>query len=131
MHLLCAALLWGGAGIFLLVRGIVLLESSGGLWLIGAGVLLGLAKSHIILDRSAHRVIMRIGQFGDHTCIGAVYSWKTWLLVLAMIAFGVTIRQVTDGWSLSIGTICVAVGCSLIYSSRLAWRALLHWRTGA
>ncbi|MCB2217319.1 hypothetical protein [Desulfofustis glycolicus] len=130
VHLLLAALFWSGAGLFLLVRGIILLKSGDGLWLIGAGILLGFVKSFFILDRSARRVIMRIGQFGDHTCIGAVYSWKTWFLVLAMIVSGITIRQTIDGWSLSIGTICVAIGCGLIYSSRFAWRALFDRQTG-
>ena len=130
VHLFCAALLWSGAGVFLLVRGIVLLTAGDSLWLVGAGVLLGFAKSYIVLDRSARRVIIRIRQFGDHTCIGAVYSWKTWLLVLAMVAFGIVIRQVGDGWSVPIGTACVAIGSGLIYSSRLAWRALWQWQTG-
>ncbi len=116
---------------FLLVRGIILLKSGDGLWLIGAGALLGLIKSFVVLDRSARRVIVRIGQFADHTCIGAVYSWKTWLLVLAMVAFGIVIRQVAGGWILSIGTVCVAIGSGLIYSSRLAWRALWQGHTGA
>ncbi|MBE0583407.1 MAG: hypothetical protein IH612_06535 [Desulfofustis sp.] len=129
VHLLCAALLWSAAGAFLLVRGIILLKTGDGLWLSGAGVLLGLVKSRIILDRAAHRGIMRIKQFADHTCIGAVYSWKTWLLVLAMMVFGIMVRQAT-GWSLTIGTVCVAVGSALVYSSRLAWQALLHWKRG-
>lgn len=131
VHLLLAALFWSGAGIFLLVRGIILLKSGDGLWLIGAGALLGFVKSFFILDRSARRVILRISQFGDHTCIGAVYSWKTWLLVLAMIVSGIMIRQTIGGWSLSIGTIYVAIGCGLIYSSRFAWRALINRQTGA
>ncbi|MDX9894965.1 MAG: hypothetical protein RBS34_05955 [Desulfofustis sp.] len=129
VHLLCAALLWSGAGIFLLVRGIILLKNDEYVWLIGAGVLLGLIKSRMILDRVARDGVARIAGFTGTICIGAVYSWKTWLLVLAMMVFGIALRrlQVTP---LLVGGICVAVGSALVYSSRFAWEALRVSRKG-
>ena len=130
IHLVCAAALWTGIGGFLLVRGIILLKSGGGLWLIVAGVVLGSLKSFVVLDRSASRGIERISRFSDNTCIGAVYSWKTWLLVLAMMAMGVMIRTLNLP-VLPVGTLCVAIGWALIFSSRYGWQRWVSWNKRA
>lgn len=130
IHVLFAAALWSGIGIFLIVRGIILLKSGHGLWLIGAGLLIGTIKSHVILDRSAQRTIVRIHCFADNTCIGAVYSWRTWLLVLAMAVGGMFIRRAGVEPRL-IGTVLTAIGWALIYSSRHAWLAWLRWEGGS
>ena len=129
VHLLCAALLWSGAGIFLLVRGIILLKNDEYVWLIGAGVLLGLIKSRMILDQVARDGVARIAGFTGTICIGAVYSWKTWLSVLAMMVIGVALRRLQVAPPL-VGGICVAVGSALVYSSRFAWEALRMRRKG-
>jgi hypothetical protein len=125
-HLACAAGLWTGIGGFLLVRGIILLKNDGAVWLIVAGILFGSLKSILILDRSARKGIERIGKFADNTCIGAVYAWKTWLLVLGMMATGILVRTLGLPPSL-VGTVCVAVGWALIFSSRYGWRSWTTW----
>ena len=130
VHLGCTAGLWTGIGIFLLIRGIVLLKSGDGLWLIGAGLVLGSVKSFIILDRSALKGIERISRFADNTCIGAVYSWKTWLLVIGMMLFGITLRNLALS-PLLVGTICVAIGWALVFSSRHAWKSWIAWKQGS
>ncbi len=129
VHLGCTAGLWTGIGIFLLIRGIILLRSGNGLWLIAAGVVLGSLKSFFILDRTALKGIERISQFAENTCIGAVYSWKTWVLVIAMMLFGITIRKMSVS-PLIVGTICVAIGWALAFSSRHAWKSWLAWKQG-
>jgi len=130
VHLGCTAGLWTGIGLFLLVRGIILLKSGEGLWLIGAGVVLGSVKSLVILDRSALKGIERIRLFADNTCLGAVYSWKTWLLVIGMMLFGITLRHLPLS-PLIVGTLCVAIGWALAFSSRHAWRSWLAWKQGS
>lgn len=126
VHLACAAGLWTAIGGFLLLRGIILLKNDSGVWLIVAGILLGSLKSLLILDRSARRGIERISTFADNTCIGAVYSWKTWLLVLTMMAMGILVRTL-DFPPLLVGTVCVAIGWALIFSSRYGWQSWITW----
>jgi hypothetical protein len=84
-----------------------------------AGVL-GTLKSLLILDKTARRSIQRIILLKDGTCLGAVYSWKTWLLVLVMMIAGVILRKVTQPGPI-IGTLYCAIGWALCFSSRLGW----------
>ncbi len=94
----------------------------GRLLILVAGVL-GTLKSLLILDKMARRSIRRIIQFEDGTCLGAVYSWKTWLLVALMMASGILMRKLTQPGPV-IGTLYCAIGWALFLSSRLGW---LQW----
>jgi len=125
--LFCAALLWTAIGLLLVQRGTQYLVPHGSFWLVLAAVGLGSLKSRFILDRAAKRGVERIRRFSDNTCIGAVYSWKTWLVVLAMAVFGLIVR----GGSIPgyiVGIVCVAVGWALIGSSRFGWKAWFYWK---
>lgn len=125
VHIFSAALLWTIIGGLLLYRGVSYLSQAGGLWLIIPGVAAGTLKSYFILDRSARSGLDRIRNFSDNTCIGAVYSWKTWLVVLAMMAFGILLRNLSLP-HLIVGTLCVAIGWALMFSSRHAWKEWAH-----
>jgi len=120
-HLLLAALLWTAIGWFLMLRGVGYLGGSLFWPLVIGALLIGTIKSRYVLDKSARRGIERINHFSGNTCIGAVYSWKTWLLVIAMMLFGLIVRSSPISRDL-IGFICVAIGWSLVWSSRFAWR---------
>lgn len=120
MHLLLSAILWTAVGIFLLMRGGRWLLGAGQIWIILPGLLLGTGKSLLILDKTARKGIQRILHFGDNTCLGAVYSLRTWLLVLAMMGTGILLRQSSLPRTL-LGFIYVAIGWALFLSSRLAW----------
>jgi len=126
VHLVCAASLWTVVGVLLFYRGVVYLADADMLWLALPGIILGSLKSRIILDRSARKGVERIKRFADNTCIGAVYSWKTWMLVLAMMSMGFWLRN-RSVFAPAIGTICIAVGWSLLFSSRHAWSAWYSW----
>ncbi len=130
IHILSAALLWTIIGGLLLYRGVSYLVQGGGLWLVLPGIAAGTIKSYVILDGAARRGLERIRNFSDNTCIGAVYSWKTWLIVLAMMAFGIVMRHLSMPFSI-IGTICVAIGWSLVFSSRHGWREWFNWKTAS
>jgi hypothetical protein len=123
VHLFAAPFLWTAIGCLLLVRGWGMLDPEEGRLLFLAAGVLGTLKSLFILDRVARRSLQRIIHFKDNTCLGAVYSWKTWMVVLLMMATGVAIRMFTQPGPL-IGTIYCAVGWSLCLSSRLGW---LQW----
>lgn len=125
VHLLLSAFLWTAVGIFLMLRGGQWLLAAGQIWLILPAVVLGSGKSLLILDRTARKSIHRILHFGDNTCLGAVYSFRTWLLVLAMIGLGIFLRQSALPRVL-LGFIYIAIGWALFLSSRLAWRVWLQ-----
>ena len=121
VHIFSAALLWTIIGALLLFRGFSYLIEAGGGWLILPGIAAGTLKSYLVLDRSARSGLDRIRNFSDNTCIGAVYSWKTWLVVMAMMFFGFFLRKLSLPLPI-VGTICVAIGWALMFSSRHAWK---------
>jgi len=124
VHLFAAPFLWTLIGGFLMARGWGWFEPGRGKLLFLAAILLGTLKSLFILDKVARRSLRRIIRFQDNTCLGAVYSWKTWLLVLLMMTAGIVLRSFTQPGPY-IATLYAAVGWSLCLSSRLGWRA---WR---
>ncbi len=126
--LLASAGLWTGIGVMLLGKGCyrlgVLPEQ--GLWLLPLGILAGTLKSSIILDAVARHGITRLSRFSDATCLGAVYSWKTWILVLCMMALGGILQR--SSFPPQILTLfSLTIGWALLFSSRFAWSA---WRKG-
>lgn len=127
IHILSAASLWTIIGTLLLFRGFSYLNEAGRLWLILPGIAAGTLKSYLVLDRSARSGLDRIRNFSDNTCIGAVYSWKTWLVVLAMMFFGIFLRKLSLPHSI-VGTICVTIGWALMFSSRHAWKEWAHFK---
>jgi hypothetical protein len=88
--------------------------------LIGSRV--GDGKSFFLLDRVARKNISRILRFADGTCLGSVYSYKSWGLVLVMIVLGRFLRSsILPGEY--VGALYFAVGWGLFFSSRLMWQA--------
>jgi hypothetical protein len=125
IHLLLAACLWSIAGIFLMTRGMSWLMASEKLWLALPAVIAGSLKSYFLLDNSARKGVYRILALADGTCLGAVYSIKTWLLVLVMIGSGVLLRHSSLPREL-LGAVYMTIGWALFFSSRFAWQA---WRS--
>jgi len=121
VHLFAAPFLWTAIGGLLMVHGWGWLDPGRGKLLFFAAGLLGILKSLFILDGIARRSLERIIRFQDNTCLGAVYSWKTWLLVLLMMVTGIVVRSLTQPGPY-IGVLYGAVGWSLCLSSRLGWR---------
>jgi len=87
---------------------------------------IGTAKSLLVLDKTSMRLQDRIHTFADSTCLGAVYSWKTWLLVLLMMGSGIAMRRLTDP-GMVIGTLYMAIGWALLFSSRRGWQGWWQW----
>ncbi|MBU1564790.1 MAG: hypothetical protein KJ630_04080 [Proteobacteria bacterium] len=124
--LLSSACLWTVIGLLLLVKG-------GYRWyqlpdhpllIIALGIFFGSVKSLWLLDKTARRGVERILNFADGTCLGAVYSSKTWLLVLCMMGLGVILRNS----SFPVQLLCflyLTIGWALLFSSRFAWREWL------
>ena len=127
-HLLLSAVLWTTIGVMLLAKGTYRLSQLGQ-WqpflVVIPAVVIGSLKAFFILDKSARRGIDRILTFKDGTCLGAVYSIKTWILVLCMMGMGVILRNSSLPIRL-LGFLYITIGWALLISSRLAWKAWLH-----
>jgi hypothetical protein len=126
MHLLLAALLWTGIGSMLMMRGTRWLVDSGTIWLLVPALVLGTLKSILVLDRVARRGLDRILRLADGTCLGAVYSLKTWMVVALMMVAGYVLRHSTLPRTL-LGVVYVTIGWALFMSSRHAW---FSWHQG-
>ena len=123
-HLLLAATLWTVIGIGLSARGALWLAAAGKSWTVLPAIMLGCLKSFFILDKSAMIIIARIQKLADGSCLGGVYSPRTWALVLFMIMLGYLLRRSSMPLE-PLGFIYVTIGSSLFLSSRLGWRAWL------
>lgn len=126
VHLFAAALLWTIVGMFLILRGLGWIDPIENGWFVVAALAIGTLKSVCILDRSARRSIQRIVKLRDGTCLGAVYSWKTWILVAMMMISGILLRTVIEPGKY-IGTLYCAIGWALLLSSRSAWLEWYQW----
>ena len=125
--LLSSACLWTLVGLLLLIKGSYrwyYLPDHYPL-VIAGGIIAGTLKSLWILDKSARNGITRIQKFDDGTCLGAVYSSKTWILVLCMMCLGVILRNSSCPVQL-LSFLYFAIGWALLFSSRLAWREWLQ-----
>lgn len=127
-HLFSAALLWSFIGALLVLRaGIWLIEENNGIY-IAPAILIGTLKSLFILDKSARKSIDRILLLDDGSCLGAVYSVKTWLLVMGMMLFGYILRHSSLPMEI-IGFVYIAIGWALFFSSRTGWKAWMNTKT--
>ena len=122
VHLLTAAMIWSIVGFFLMTNGFLLISLAAREWLAVLAAGLGTVKSFFLLDRVARKNISRILRFADGTCIGSVYSYKSWALVLVMIVLGRFLRSAVLPGEY-VGALYFAVGWGLFFSSRLMWQA--------
>jgi hypothetical protein len=106
----------------LMFRGISWLAASGELWIIIPAFIIGTIKSLFILDKTARKGVQRILEMADGTCLGAVYSIQTWLLVLVMMGTGMALRRSAFPRDI-LGGLYMTIGWALFFSSRHAWLA--------
>ncbi len=122
--LVMATFLWVSVGGMLLVKGWGW-KGTGYEWLVVVlGLLFGVLKSVLFLDKSFIRSIARIKQFSEDKGIVNVFSAKTWLLISIMIVFGLTMRGLTSPCP-AIGVLYVAIGWGMLLSSRHGWCACI------
>ena len=126
VHLFAAPLLWTVIGTLLITRGLGWVSDGRGGWYVAIALIAGTVKSVLILDKTAKRGVERIVKMRDGTCLGAVYSWKTWMMVALMAMSGFMLRTFFEPGNI-IGTVYIAVGWALILSSRYGWLEWLRW----
>ncbi|MDG4474761.1 hypothetical protein [Thiovibrio frasassiensis] len=119
-NLLVAALMWSFIGLYLIVRGYLLHVLLPGIfWALALG--LGTLKARFVIERAARKNITRIVARPDGMCLGGVYSWGMWGMVVCMMLAGRLLRNSAVP-SLVVSVIYVAVGWALLLSSRLIWQ---------
>ncbi|HIJ90214.1 MAG: hypothetical protein OEV89_05545 [Desulfobulbaceae bacterium] len=119
-NLLIAALMWSFIGLYLMVRGYLLCKALSWMFL-GLALGLGTLKAFWLIGRSARKNIARIVARPDGMCIGGVYSWGMWGMVVCMMLGGRLLRNSSVS-PLVVSVIYLAVGWALLLSSRLIWQ---------
>ena len=78
-----------------------------------------------LTEAKARKNVARIQEKEEGSCLGGIFSFKSWLLILVMIALGRLLRL--SGVPLGLyGVVVVAVGWGLLLSSRVVW---IEWKT--
>lgn len=119
-NLLAAALMWSCIGLYLMARGYLLHPNLPGIFL-ALGVGLGTLKAVWVIERAARKNIARIVSRPDGMCLGGVYSWGMWGMVVCMMLGGRLLRN-SSVPHLLVSVIYIAVGWALFLSSRLIWQ---------
>ena len=119
-NLLVAALMWSFIGMYLMARGYLLVDSLSWVFLL-LGLGLGTLKSFLVIERAARKNIARIVARPEGMCLGGVYSWGMWGMVVCMMIGGRLLRN-SSVPPLVVSVIYIAVGWALLLSSRLIWQ---------
>ena len=123
--LLIAALFWTVVGCGLMVRGVSILLQGDHYLLMVLAVCLGTMKAFMVFEKSARKNVVRIQEKEEGSCLGGIFSFKSWLLILVMIGLGRLLRL--SGLNLGIyGVVVFAVGWGLFLASRVVW---IEWNT--
>lgn len=100
-------------------------------WLLGntlalplftAALILGELKARYLLDPVAKQAVVRIVDRDREECAGGFLSWRSWLLVLAMMAGGHALRltPIPHMW---LGALYSTIATGLLLASRNFWRS--------
>lgn len=127
-HLILSALLWTVVGVILMCRGGVWLSLEKKFYYIIPAIFVGTVKTLFVLDKSAKKSIERILKLADGSCLGAVYSIKTWMLIISMICLGFIIRGLNIPREI-IGGLYITIGWALFFASRSAWFAAKKFKS--
>lgn len=116
-----AGVLWTGVGIMLSTMGIFWLLPFNELYLILfliLGVLLGLAIYKFGFSKLAKKNINRIcGYENEKVCLFAFQEWKSYPLVLFMIALGIGLRKFSPIPKPYLAILYLGIGIGLLFSS--------------
>lgn len=126
MQILTAAAMWTLVGAGLLTVGIRwsrLANVTEWIVVLAVAATVGLLKGRFVLRKSARRIVSRILARGDGRCLGGFISWRTWLMVGLMMAFGRALRHGLLPHPV-VGFIYAAVGAGLLVGAITLWRSV-------
>lgn len=125
VQLLLAAIVWLVGATILGVRGAgYLLQAHWAAWLLALGLVIGIAKGHLILDRVARKAVARIRERDRNGCLFGFFSWKSWLFIFVMMGGGIMLRN-SGAPAEFLGVLYAAVATALVYADRIYWRAVM------
>lgn len=90
--------------------------------MLGAALAVGTAKGLLLFERNARKNIGRILLRRDNSCLGGVFSFKAWGVILAMVLLGRFLRTSAIAHHVY-GIVITAVGWGLLLASRVIWQA--------
>ena len=114
-----AGLVWAAAGIMLArlawswLQAMPPLQAGG---LAAAGLVLAIVLHRFMLQRLARRNMARIGNYADKGCLFAFQAWRSYFMILVMIAMGSFLRH-TAIPRVYLALLYTAMGGALIFSS--------------
>ena len=121
-------MMWLIGASILLVRGVQFLNGRWIAALVALAVVIGVAKSRLVLDNIARKAVIRIHERG-RACYFGFFSVKAWLFIVVMMGGGVMLRNsplASSGYGRDVlAVIYVAVGTALAIADRIYWRAAL------
>lgn len=92
--------------------------------ILAVAIIIGSVKGRMIFEKSARKNITRILDKKGKICLGAVFSYKAWGLIIVMMVMGRMLR--TSNLPLQVyGLLVAAVGWGLLWSSRVFWQEWL------
>jgi ABC-type nitrate/sulfonate/bicarbonate transport system permease component len=96
-----------------------------------AGLLLALTIYRFGFSKLAKKNIQRISDLiGDKICVFAFQGWKSYPLVLIMIALGITLRVYSPIPKPYLAILYIGIGGGLFFSSlHYYWALWLRWRS--
>lgn len=129
-QLIAAAMMWLIGASILLVRGTGYVhDRHWHAWALAAGLVLGVLKARLLLDRVATTAVARIRERGRAHFFG-FFSARSWLLVGVMMGGGMLLRRLVvhpDVIGAGImGAIYIGVGTALLLADRAFWHAALR-----
>jgi len=127
--ILISGLIWVAIGIMLNVLAITWLSEFhfDRTWLyIVTGTILALIIHHIGFLKIVDKNLGRIKSLDPKTCVFAFMSWKSYLLVVIMVAMGIALRHSPLPRNL-LSVIYIAIGLALVLSSIRYLRVFMNY----
>jgi hypothetical protein len=123
-----SGMMWSAVGLMMCATGIGWLMHGGRgrpAWYGAAGVVLAVAATRWAFGRLARRNIRRLRQLPERGCFFAFQAWKSYLVIVFMIALGIGLRQSPIPRQV-LAVVYLAVGGALALSSTLYYRHLMR-----
>ena len=123
---LIAGIMWCGVGIMLSSMAYGWLTAyEGHAWIFAAsGIIAALVIHHFGFLRIVDRNLGRISKLPDRPCAFSFISWKSYLIILIMVAMGITLRHSSIPKQY-LSVIYIGIGLALFLSSIRYFRNLI------